>query len=143
MTEMKTTGRRPFRILLADDHGPTRAEIVRLIGLETDMVVVADVATGEEAVEVAQTVLPDFIVLDILLPQRNGIEVCRAISNKLPGVRVVALSSHSGPPLVKAFFEAGGMGFVRKDHAFEDLVPAIRAILSGREYLGRQVMQPA
>ena len=141
MTETKTAKRRPFRVLLADDHGPTREEIVRLIGQEPDMVVVADVATGEDAVTAAQTMQPDFIVLDILLPQRNGIEVCRTISDMLPGVRVVALSNHSGPPLVKAFFEAGGMGYVRKDHAFEELVPAIRAILSGRQYLGRQAMQ--
>ena len=58
-------------------------------------------------------------------------------------MRVVALSNHSGPPLVKAFFEAGGMGYVRKDHAFEELIPAIRMILSGRQYLGRQVMKSA
>lgn len=141
MTEAKTAKQRPFRVLLADDHGPTRAEMVRLIERETDMLVIADVATGEDAVSTAQTVQPDFIVLDILLPQRNGIEVCRAITDKLPGVRVVALSNHSGPPLVKAFFDAGGMGYVRKDHAFEELVPAIRTILSGRQYLGRQVMQ--
>lgn len=143
MMETYLENRRPFRVLLADDHEATRAEMVRLIEREPDMEVVANVATGEEAVVVAQTVLPDFIVLDILLPQKNGIEVCRAISDKLPGVRVVALSNHSGPPLVKAFFQAGGMGYVRKDHAFEELVPAIRAILSGRHYLGHQVMQSA
>lgn len=105
------------------------------------MEVVADVATGEDAVAAAQTIQPDFIVLDILLPQKNGIETCRAISEKLPGVRVVALSNHSGPSLVNAFFKAGGMGYVRKDHAFEELVPAMRMILSGRQYLGRQVIQ--
>jgi len=141
-TIRKTTTRRPFRVLLADDHGPTRDEMEQLIAKESDMQVVANVATGEEAVSAAQTLQPDFIVLDILLPQRNGIEVCRVLSDKLPGVRVVALSNHSGPPLVKAFFEAGGMGYVRKDHAFEELIPAIRAILSGRQYLGQQVMQP-
>ena len=139
MTEATTAKKRPFRVLLADD--PTREEMARLIGKETDMLVVADVATGEEAVAAAQTLEPDFIVLDILLPQRNGIEVCRAITDKLPGVRVVALSNHSGPPLVKAFFDAGGMGYVRKDHAFEELLPAIRTILAGRHYLGHQVMQ--
>ena len=141
MTETKTAGRKPFRVLLADDHGPTRAEMVRLIGREADMVVVADVATGEEAVAAARTMQPDFIVLDILLPKMNGIEVCRAVSDKLPGVRVVALSNHSGQRLMKAFLEAGGMGYVRKDHAFEELVPAIRAILAGQQYLGREVMQ--
>ena len=143
MIETITTKRKPFRVLLADDHGPTREEMVRLIRKEPDMVVVSDVATGEEAVTAAQNLHPDFIVLDILLPQRNGIEVCRLISDTLPGVRVVALSNHSGRPLVKAFFDAGGMGYVRKDFAFEELVPAIRTILSGRQFLGRQVMQMA
>jgi len=141
MIEAKTGGRRLFRVLLADDHDPTREELVRLIGREADMVVVANVATGEDAVTAALTLQPDFIVLDILLPQRNGIEVCRAVSGKLPGVRVVALSDHVGPALVKAFLDAGGMGYVRKNHAFEELVPAIRAILAGREYVGRDVMK--
>ncbi|MEI6211461.1 MAG: response regulator transcription factor [bacterium] len=134
--------RKPFRVILADDHGPTRAELVQLISQEADMRVVADVATGEEAIALAQQLNPDFIVLDIHLPQLNGIEICRILSDKLPGVRIVALSNHSGPSLVKAFFTAGGMGYVRKEHAFEELLPAIRRILSGREYLGRQVMQP-
>jgi len=141
MTGNMTATGRPFRVLLADDHDPTREEIMRLISQEPDLEVVANVATGEEAVAAAQIVLPDFIVLDILLPQKNGIETCRAISEKLPGVRVVALSNHSGPSLVNAFFKAGGMGYVRKDHAFEELVPAMRMILSGRQYLGRQVIQ--
>ena len=143
MKEKTNTGQKPFRVLLADDHGPTREEIVRLIGKEDDLVVVGDVDTAEEAVTLAGTVEPDFIVLDILLPLRGGIEVCRDLSAKLPGVRIVALSNHAGAPLVKAFLDAGGMGYVRKDHAFEELVPAIRSILSGRQYLGRQVLQSA
>ena len=143
MTATKTGERTPFRVLLADDHGPTRAEIVRLIGQESDMVVVGDVATGEEAVASAQALQPDFIVLDILLPQKNGIEVCRAVTGKLPGVRVVALSNHAGPPLVSAFLAAGGMGYVRKDHAFDELVSAIRSILAGRQYLGCEAMKSA
>ncbi len=136
----KAGSRRPYRVLLADDHDPTREEILRLISREADMTVVASVATGEAAVIAAQATQPDFIVLDILLPLQNGIEVCRAVSAALPGVRIVALSNHAGPQLVKAFFKAGGMGYVRKDHAFEDLIPAIRTILGGREYLGRQVL---
>ena len=135
--------KRPFRILMADDHEPSRQEMAQLIGREADMVVVANVSTGEAAVDAAQSVQPDFIVLDILLPQKNGIETCRAISDKLPGVRIIALSNHAGPSLVKAFFKAGGMGYVSKTHAFEELVPAIRAILSGRQYLGQQVLQSA
>jgi DNA-binding NarL/FixJ family response regulator len=137
---LKSENCRPYRVLLADDHDPTREEILRLISREADMTVVASVATGEEAVSAAQTSLPDFIVLDILLPLQNGIEVCRAVSDALPGARIVALSNHAGPLLVKAFLKAGGMGYVRKDHAFEDLIPAIRTILGGREYLGREVL---
>ena len=138
-TEAKKS--RPFRILLAEDHELTRQEMARLIGREPDMVVVADVSTGEAAIEVAEAVEPDFIVLDILLPQKNGIEICRDLSDRLPGVRIVALSNHAGATMVKAFFAAGGMGYVCKAHAFEELVPAIRAILSGRQYLSRQAMQ--
>lgn len=142
MTETaKTDGRKPFRVLLADDHAPTRQEVVGLIGREGDMTVVADVGTGEEAVAAAWTMQPDLILLDILLPQMNGIEVCRAVTAQLPGVRVVALSNHSGQRLVNAFLAAGGMGYVRKDRVFDELVPAIRSILAGNQYLGREVMQ--
>ena len=139
-TSSKNTHRRPFRVLLADDHAPTREEIMQLIEKEDDMTVVAEVASAEDAITAAQSLQPDFVVLDILLPQQTGIDACRAISARLPGVRIVALSNHSGPPLVKAFFAAGGMGYVRKEHAFEELIPAIRTILSGRQYLGRQAM---
>jgi DNA-binding NarL/FixJ family response regulator len=124
------------KIIVVDDHAPTRTETIRLIGRESDLEVVAEAASGEEAVDVARTTRPDVAIMDILLPNMNGIEASRIIASELAGVRIVALTNHSGSALVNAFMAAGGSGYVRKDHAFEELIHAIRSALDGRRYFG-------
>jgi DNA-binding NarL/FixJ family response regulator len=132
----------PIRVLLVDDHWPTRESVARLINDETDMQVVADVATGEDTMVAARLFQPGVAVLDILLPGMTGIEVCRQMAKDMPATKLVALSNHAGTRLVKAFMEAGGTAYVRKDRAFEELVPAIRCALSGATYFGQDVMNP-
>ncbi|MEI8242498.1 MAG: response regulator transcription factor [bacterium] len=128
-------------ILLVEDHKPTRNEVRALIEGQPDMRVVAESSTGEDAVIRAREWRPDVVVIDIFLPGMNGVEATRLICAEQPAVRVLALSNHFGASLVQAIQDAGGLGYVRKSRAFEELVPAIRTILSGRQYLGRQVTQ--
>ena len=124
-----------LRILLVDDHAPTRQETRSLIEREADMQVVGEAETGEDAVEKARLEMPDLIVMDILLPGMNGIQATRKIRAEQPGVKVVALSNHSGQSVVKAIFDAGGLGYVQKNKAFEELVPALRTAAQGKRYL--------
>ena len=128
-----------LRVLLVDDHAPTRQEMRSLIVGRGQMEVVGESASGEDAIEKARRLRPDVIVMDILLPTISGVEATRQILEECPSIKVVALSNHSGRNLVRAVFEAGGMGHVRKDHAFEELVPAIRSICAGTPYLGANV----
>jgi two-component system invasion response regulator UvrY len=131
-----TAGGATIRVLVVEDHQPTREELVRLVGEDKGMTAIADVGTGEEAVETARRLRPAVIVMDIQLPGMNGIEATRIVMSEIPATRIVAVSNHSNPGLVRAFQDAGGMGYVCKDHAFEELIPAIRSALDNRQYLG-------
>lgn len=128
-----------MNILLIDDHNETRREMSALINAEKDLVVVAEAATGEEGVQKADRIKPDLVVMDILLPGINGIEATKVIMANNPNARILALSNHSGHFLVQAVLKAGASGYVRKDRAFEELVPAIRSVAAGRQYLGQEI----
>ncbi len=124
-----------MRILLVEDHKPTRDEMRVLIERHPDLIVVAEAATGEEGLSRARETVPDVVVMDILLPGMNGVEATRKIRAERPGIRVLALSNHYGESLVKAILDAGGQGYVRKNRAFEELVPALRAVAAGQTYI--------
>jgi DNA-binding NarL/FixJ family response regulator len=127
------------RILLVDDHAPTREEMAALLAGRTGLQVVAQAASGEDAIRQARLLKPDLVVMDIFLPGISGVEATAAITRDLPGVRVVALTNHCGSSVVRAFMRAGGIGYVRKSSAFEELLPAIEAALAGQSYMGPEV----
>ncbi|MGD9874033.1 MAG: response regulator transcription factor [Kiritimatiellia bacterium] len=125
-----------MNVLLVDDHIQTRDEIKALITREKDISVVAEAGTAEEALELVRENRPDVVVMDIMLPGMNGIEATRAILSELPETRVLALSNHSGATLVQAVLNAGSLGYVLKNRAFEELIPALRAVGAGRPFIG-------
>ena len=125
------------RILLVEDHNCTREEMKAIIDGQEDLTVVAEAASGEEAIQEAARTVPDLIVMDIGLPGINGVEAMRAILTKTPDTKVVALSNYSGPTVVQAVLNAGGRAYVPKGRAFEELIPAIRGVAAGERYFGR------
>lgn len=126
----------PMDILLVDDHVPTREEIKALIGQEPDLHVVGEAGTAEEAFVLARELKPDVVVMDIMLPGINGVEATRLILAEHPQMHVLALSNHSGTSLVQAVQNAGGLGYVPKNRAFEELIPAIRTVGAGHPFVG-------
>jgi len=122
------------RIMLVDDHEPTRLEISGLISQEDDMVVVGDVETGEEAVSMASELEPSLIVMDLFMPGINGLEATRQILAENEYVRVLALSNYYDKQIESEIRRCGAKGFVNKSHAFEELLPAIRKVAAGGEY---------
>lgn len=130
------TGKK-ISILLVEDHSPTRAEMRALIEHQPDMAVVAEAGTGEEALDKALEACPDVVVMDILLPGMNGIEATRHILAKQPGMRVLALSNHFGDSLVQSILSAGGLGYVRKNRALEELIPALQSVAAGKQYFSK------
>lgn len=128
-----------MKILIADDHTIVREGLRALIDKEDDMMVIAEAATGAEAVRLAREHRPDVIVMDITMPDVNGIDATRAIAPELPDVRVLALSMESDRRFVVEVLKAGANGYVLKDAAFAELATAIRAVAAGETYLPSRV----
>ena len=128
-----------MNILLIDDHAETRKAMSSLISAEKDLCVVAEAATGEEGVLKACELKPDVVMMDIILPGINGIEATKALLANNPEAKVLVLSNHSGRILVQALLSANVKGYIRKDRAFEELIPAIRSIAAGGQYLGQGI----
>lgn len=126
-----------MRILLVEDHKPTREVMRALIEEQTDMQVVGEAPTGEDAVSLSRDLHPDIVVMDILLPGMNGIEATRKILAAQPEVKVLALSNHFGESLVQAIVDAGGLAYVQKSMAFEELIPALRSVAAGKSCISR------
>ena len=119
-------------ILLVDDHKPTRDAMRALIEEQPDMRIVAESETGEDAIARARELRPDIVVMDILLPGINGVQAMREICAEQPAVKVLAMSNHFGQSLVQTILRAGGRAYVRKSSAFEELIPALRAVAAGQ-----------
>ncbi len=131
-----------MKIMLVDDHEPTRRQVASIISQEKDMEVVAEAASGEESIRKAAQADPDVVVMDILLPGMSGVDATRELVSARPRARLLVLSNYSGNALVQAVFAAGALGYVRKDRAFEELVPAIRAVAAGQTYRGEKLSEP-
>ena len=125
----------PIRVLLIDDHVPMREHVAALLSTETDIQVVAAAGSAEEALDVEKEIHPDVVIMDIMLPGMNGVEAIRRMVSRSPDAKILALSNHSGAALIQAVFDAGGLGYVRKNHAAEELIPAIRTVGAGEKYI--------
>jgi DNA-binding NarL/FixJ family response regulator len=125
----------PIRILLADDHAIVREGLSALLALEPDMTVVAQADDGRRAVALAGELRPDVVVMDIGLPELNGIDATRQIAREQPRVKVLCLSMHSEKRIVMAVLEAGAAGYLVKSCASRELAEAIRNVAAGRTYL--------
>ncbi len=126
-------------IILADDHKIVRDGLKGLLEKEIDLRVVATAADGREAVELVQRHKPDLVVMDIGMPNLNGIEATRQIRQDQPGTKVIALSMHSQAQFVGHMLEAGARGYLLKDCAYEELVKAVRTVLANRVYLSKGI----
>ena len=124
-----------IRLVLADDHAILRAGLSALLSLEPDMDVVAEVSTGEEAVERARTLKPDVVIMDLDMPGIGGLEATRQIAALEQETRVLVLTSHAETEYLLPVLEAGGSGFVQKTHAEKDLISALRVVAGGEVFL--------
>lgn len=124
-----------IRILLADDHKIVRDGLRCLLEQQEDMEVVGEAENGRTAVELARTLSPNVAILDIGMPDLNGVDAAKKMTAKAPGVKVIALSMHSDRRFVEGMFRAGAAGYLLKDCAFEELARAVRAVAGGQTYL--------
>jgi len=121
------------RILLADDHAMLLEAFTRMLSTTCD--VVGTVADGRALLEAAPRLKPDVIVLDISMPNLNGIDACRLLQPKLPNVKWVFLTVNEDPDLAREAFRLGASGFLLKNSAGSELFTAIQKVMAGRRYI--------
>jgi len=130
-----------IRIILADDHAILRHGLSKSFQQEEDFKVVGQAKDGRSTVELAKELLPDVVVMDIAMPDLNGVEATRQITKECPNVKVVGLSMHSTDKYVREMFRAGAKGYLLKDCLFEELTQAIRTVVDGKTYVSPSVGQ--
>jgi DNA-binding NarL/FixJ family response regulator len=128
-----------IRILLADDHAVVRQGFRMILAAHSDLEIVGEAGNGREAVELASTLRPDVVVMDVTMPELNGIEATRRLTAENPHIRVVALSMHKDSVYVREILRAGARGYLLKDSVADDLVAAVRAVAGGEGYLSPAV----
>jgi NarL family two-component system response regulator LiaR len=124
-----------IRILLVDDHALVREGTRRLLETEKDVEVVAEASSGEEAIELVRSLLPDIAVMDISMPGIGGIEATRAIKKNCPETAVLILSAYDDEPYLLALLDVGAAGFLLKNVHGQELIQAIRAVARGESVL--------
>jgi two-component system, NarL family, response regulator NreC len=124
-----------IRILLADDHAVVRQGFRLILSGQADMEIVGEAGDGNQAVEQAGKLKPDVVVMDVAMPNLNGIEATRRLSEAAPHTRVLALSMHKDSVYVREILRAGAKGYLLKDSIDRDLLDAVRAVARGEAYL--------
>ena len=122
------------KVLVADDHQILREGLVTLLG-KAGMTVVGEAADGRTVVRLARELKPHVVIMDIAMPELNGIEATRQIVADLPGVKIIALSMHADKHCVRGMLQAGAAGYLLKHCASQELVQAIRAVRNHQVYL--------
>jgi DNA-binding NarL/FixJ family response regulator len=128
-----------IRILLADDHQVVRQGFKMILSAQSDMEIVGEAGNGREAVERAEQLRPDIVVMDVAMPELNGIEATRRVIEAVPHTRVLALSMHKDNVYVREILRAGARGYLLKDSPAGDLLAAVRAVAGGEGYLSPAV----
>jgi len=130
---------RKMRVILADDHAVTRAGLRLLLERQPNIEVVGEAEDGRRLVELAASLTPDIAVVDIAMPNLNGIEATRQIVTKQPRLSVVILSMYSDETYVMRALEAGARAFLLKDSAIADLMSAVEAVSQGKAFFSPKI----
>jgi DNA-binding NarL/FixJ family response regulator len=126
-------------ILIAEDHTIVREGLRSLIEKQPDMEIICEAEDGRKAVEHVREFLPDVVIMDITMPNLNGVEATRQIISEFPHVKIIALSIHSNRRFVADMLGAGATGYVLKECLFDELVQAIKAVAAGESYLSSRI----
>ncbi len=127
------------RIIVADSHKMVRQGISCLLNKEFGMEVVGEAGDGRAVVKLVKELKPDIVIMSVFMPNLNGVEAARKIIQELPGVKVLALSENTDRRSVREMLKAGASGFVPKQSDFQELISAIRSVVSNQTYLSPEI----
>lgn len=131
----------PIKVFLADDHAVVREGLSLLLDTQAGITVVGEAADGRKAVRQVEKVCPDVVVMDIAMPEMNGIEATAQIRNICPSTQVVILSMHSSAEHILRALRAGALGYLLKESAGKELIQAVQTVYGGRRYLSWQIAE--
>jgi two-component system, NarL family, response regulator NreC len=131
------------RIVLADDHPVVRHGVRSLLQSDGDLAVIGEASDGIETVQMVEKLQPDVLVVDLMIPGLNGLEITRQVKQRSPGTRIIILSMHANEPYVLEALKNGASGYVLKDSSGTDLIQAIRAVAAGQRYLSPPLSERA
>ncbi|HET8569889.1 MAG TPA: response regulator transcription factor [Candidatus Limnocylindria bacterium] len=125
-------------VLVVDDHDLARHGLMAILSGNDDISVVGEARTGREAIETARSLLPDVVLMDVRMPDMDGLEATRRIKEERPRTAVIIVTNHEDPAYLRSAVEAGAAGYLLKDISREHLVNAVREVASGGTFIERQ-----
>ena len=128
-----------IKILLADDHGIMREGLRMLLEKQPDIDVIASAADGREALSLVRQHRPNVVIMDISMPDLNGVDATRLITKEFPQTKVIALSMHSNQQFVSNMLKAGASGYILKECLFDELAQAVQTVMAGGIYLSSRI----
>lgn len=128
-----------IRLILVDDHQLLREALREKLSKEADIDIIGEAGDGRSALRLVAELLPDIVLLDIGLPDMNGVEITARLNDDYPDIKILALSMYSDKRFVMEMLKAGAAGYVTKTSAGSELLDAIRAVAAGKRYLGAEV----
>jgi DNA-binding NarL/FixJ family response regulator len=133
--------KKPIRILLADDHTIVRQGLARLLEEQQDLKIVGEAINGQAVIDKALELEPDIIIMDIAMPQLNGIEAAKRVRKSLPHCKILILSMYSHEHYIHQLLETGISGYLLKDSSGQDIIRAIRAAMKNETFLSPSISQ--
>ena len=130
-----------IKVLIADDHQLFREGLVNLLSSATDVEVIGEAEDGKDATEKTKKLKPDVLLIDIGMPNMNGIEATRILKKDMPELKIIAVSMHSDRQFVKGILEAGADGYLLKNCTYRQLIDAIQSVNSGKKYLSEDITE--
>lgn len=130
-----------IRIIIADDHKMVREGLRSLLEKQPDMEVIGEAENGRTMLKLVQDMSPNMIIMDVAMPDLNGIEATQKVMAKMPSVKVLALSMYSDKRFVAGMLRAGALGYLLKDCAFDELVRAVHTVIAGQIYLSPAIAE--